>query len=435
MSDSVDTNHSYTCSRDYQLFGPGPKRVLALDGGGVRGAITVAFLERIEALLSQHHGRRVRLGDYFHLIGGTSTGAIIAGALALGHSAAEVRRFYTDLAPLAFKRQRWSIPILRAKFQVSGLRREIEKVIGDLELQSDALVTGLCVVTKRIDTGSPWIVANNPSAPYWHDSPDSGGNKYYRLANLVRASTAAPSYFDPELLPMGRHTPELPPMTGAPLRQPFIVRFAQTILQTLGWQAEAVPDRRGYGWFIDGGVTPHNNPSFALLQMVTLKPFKLCWPLGSENLSVISIGTGTHRPELNYQDLAFARVPQLAIWALVSLMRDAQMLILAQMQWLGECPMPWEINSEIGKLEGDGPPGGKLFRFLRYDVKLEDKWLAENLGLNVRSKDLERYRRMDDPSIVPRIYDIACAAAEKQVQLQHLVPNGKGMGAHAPAGD
>ena len=51
---------SYGCARDYQLFGPGPKRVLALDGGGVRGAITVAFLERIEALLTEHHGRQVQ---------------------------------------------------------------------------------------------------------------------------------------------------------------------------------------------------------------------------------------------------------------------------------------------------------------------------------------------------------------------------------------
>jgi patatin-like phospholipase len=435
MSDSVDTNHSYTCARDYQLFGPGPKRVLALDGGGVRGAITVAFLERIEALLSQHHGRRVRLGDYFHLIGGTSTGSIIAGALALGHSAAQVRRFYTELAPRAFKRQRWSIPVLHSKFEVRGLRREIENVVGDLELQSDALVTGLCIVTKRIDTGSPWIVANNPEAPFWHDRPDSDGNKHYKLATLVRASTAAPHFFDPEVFPIKRGTPELPPMAAAPLRQPFIVRFAQTILQTLGWQAEGVRDRTRYGLFIDGGVTPHNNPSFALLQMVTLKPFKLCWPLGPDNLSVISIGTGTYRPELNYQDLGFARIPQLAIRALLSLMSDAEMLILAQMQWLGECPMPWQINSEIGKLEGDGPPGGKLFHFLRYDVKLESKWLAENLGLNVGGKDLERYRCMDDPSIVPRVYDIARAAAERQVQLHHLVPNGKGIGAHAPAGD
>jgi hypothetical protein len=39
-----------TCDRDRHLFCSGPKRMLALDGGGVRGAITVAFLEQIEAV-------------------------------------------------------------------------------------------------------------------------------------------------------------------------------------------------------------------------------------------------------------------------------------------------------------------------------------------------------------------------------------------------
>src|SRR5712691_628268 len=172
----------YACARDYQLFGPGPKRVLSLDGGGVRGAITVAFLERIEALLSQHRGRPVRLGDYFHLVGGTSTGSIIAGALALGFTATQVRDIYTRLAPLAFVRKKRSIPVFQPKFEVRGLRVEIEKIVGDMELQSDRLITGLCVVTKRMDTGSPWILANNPGAPYWNDGPESDGNRYYKLA-------------------------------------------------------------------------------------------------------------------------------------------------------------------------------------------------------------------------------------------------------------
>ncbi len=149
------TDPAYSCARDYQLFGPGPKRILSLDGGGVRGSITVAFLERIEALLSAHSGRPVRLGDHFHLVGGTSTGAIIAGALALGFRGEQVRELYTELAPLAFKRQRWSLPILQPKFDVRGLRGQIERFVGDLELQSDELITGLCVVSKRIDTGSP----------------------------------------------------------------------------------------------------------------------------------------------------------------------------------------------------------------------------------------------------------------------------------------
>ena len=416
----TDTPATYTCSRDYQLFGPGPKRVLALDGGGVRGAITVAFLERMETILSAQLGKETRLGNYFHLVGGTSTGAIIAGAIALGFRAAQVKELYTHLAPLAFKRQRWAVPILQAKFDVRGLRGEIEKIVGDLELQSDKLFTGLCVVSKRIDTGSPWILANNPAAPFWEDGPDYDGNKYYKLANLVRASTAAPNFFDPELLPINSKKAQLPQTVASPMDKPLWVRFGQEILERLGLRQKPVPNTADYGLFIDGGVTPHNNPSFALLQMTSLKPFQLCWAPGPKNLSVTSIGTGTFRPRLKYQDLGFTRFPQLAYHALMSLMTDTEMLILAQMQWLGECPMPWVINSEIGTLAGDGPPGGKLFRFLRYDVRLETEWLHEKLGLTIAQKDIERFRCMDDPSIVSSIYDIAKLAAEQQVKPEHL---------------
>jgi hypothetical protein len=393
--------------------------VLALDGGGVRGAITVAFLERIEAILCAHLGKETRLGDHFHLVGGTSTGAIIAGAIALGFRATQVKEFYTRLAPLAFKRQRWALPILQAKFDVRGLRGEIENIVGDLELQSDKLVTGLCVVSKRIDTGSPWIMANNPAAPFWEDGPDYDGNKYYKLANLVRASTAAPHFFDPELLPINSRKARLPRAVAAPMEKPVWRRFAEATLERLRLRQRPVPDSAEYGLFIDGGVTPHNNPSFALLQMVSLKPFHLCWAPGPQNLSVTSIGTGTFRPRLKYQDLGFTRFPQLAYHALMSLMTDTEVMVLAQMQWLGECSTPWVINSEIGTLAGDGPPGGKLFRFTRYDVRLEQDWLND-LGVTVADADLARYRCMDDPTIVPHIYEIARQAAEKQVKPEHF---------------
>src|SRR5262249_57886677 len=65
---------------------------------------TVAFLEQIEQVLCKHLGKdEVHLGDWFDLIGGTSTGSIIAGALALGYSIKDVTRFYRELAPRVFK--------------------------------------------------------------------------------------------------------------------------------------------------------------------------------------------------------------------------------------------------------------------------------------------------------------------------------------------
>ena len=134
-------------ARDRHLFGQGPKRILALDGGGVRGAISVAFLERMEELLAAEEKRRklaaadggnrpaelqgagdgqqFRLGNWFDLVGGTSTGAVIAGALALGHTTAQVKDFYLKLAPRVFTRPFWRIPGLQAKFDARALREEI----------------------------------------------------------------------------------------------------------------------------------------------------------------------------------------------------------------------------------------------------------------------------------------------------------------------
>ena len=373
----------FSLPRDRHLFGPGRKRVLALDGGGVRGAITVAFLERIETILKKQHGENLRLGDHFDLVGGTSTGAIIAGAIALGKQADDIKTFYHQLAPRVFSRPSM-IQGIRAKFDAEALRREIQAVVKDRTLDSADLVTGFGLVAKRMDTGSPWIVANNPRSPYWESvAPTENkkghiGNRYYKLANLVRASTAAPFYFDPELIQI---------VEGEP-----------------------------HGLFVDGGVTPHNNPSLILFLMTYLKPYQLCWPTGPENLTIVSIGTGSSRDQLLPSDLGIAAAAHLGYRALLSLMNDTQTLVLAQMQWLGECPSPWTINSEWGTLSGHPLPGGPFFRFLRYDVTLEKQWLADEIDVHLTEPDVRRLRSIDDPAIIGRIYELARIAAEKQVK-------------------
>ncbi len=408
--------------RDRHLFGPGPKRLLSLDGGGVRGGLTVAFLERIELLLSEHYGRDIRLGDHFDLVGGTSTGAIIAGSLALGYRTAQVKEFYMRLAPFAFKRQRWSIPVLQPKFDARGLRKQIEAVVGNRVLESPDLITGFCVITKRMDTGSPWIISNNPRAPYWEDGKDYIGNKSYPLVNLVRASTAAPHFFDPELLPISTNQTLLPDDIAKPLNVPLPARLFQAAMRRIGLSKPVKIDPNIYGLFVDGGVTPHNNPALALFQMATLSPFKIKWPMGPDRLTVISVGTGTYRPRMSYESLGFARFTKLALNALMSLMTDTENLVLALMQWMGECPAPWQINSEVGTLAGDAPSGGKLFRFLRYDVRLEKEWLARELGYEADDAFIERLRGMDDPSLVHELHEIGARAAAKQVKLEHLLP-------------
>lgn len=62
-------------TRDEHFQSPGPKRILALDGGGLRGILSLGILKRIEAILRERHGgsSAFRLCHYFDLVAPTTT--------------------------------------------------------------------------------------------------------------------------------------------------------------------------------------------------------------------------------------------------------------------------------------------------------------------------------------------------------------------------
>jgi predicted acylesterase/phospholipase RssA len=64
----------------------GPKRILALDGGGILGLMSLEVLVRIEDILRERLGRGADfvLSEYFDFVGGTSTGAVIGACVASG---------------------------------------------------------------------------------------------------------------------------------------------------------------------------------------------------------------------------------------------------------------------------------------------------------------------------------------------------------------
>src|SRR4051812_33024995 len=87
-----------------------PKRILALDGGGIRGALTLGYLQRIEDILRKQNGDDpdFKMSDYFDLIGGTSTGSIIAACLAIGMKVDDIKKMYFDLGSKIFaKKYKW----------------------------------------------------------------------------------------------------------------------------------------------------------------------------------------------------------------------------------------------------------------------------------------------------------------------------------------
>jgi hypothetical protein len=279
-----------------------------------------------------------------------------------------------------FQRSIWRVFGLRAKFNAANLQRELNDIIGDRKLDTDDLKTGFCAISKRMDTGSTWIVANNPRSKFWETPSDNSyiGNRYLPLANLVRASTAAPSYFDPELIEIVKGMPP--------------------------------------GLFLDGGVTPHNNPALHLLLMAALPQFGLNWELGPDHLTVVSIGTGTFRTRLSVDSKDWYGPLGLAIHALTSQISEAQQLVLTLMSWLGDTSTRWLINSEIGDVGLTPAPFGKqLFRFQRYDVMLEGDWLKSDLGVAVDPRMLDSYRKLDSAENIPALYAFGQKAAEKQM--------------------
>ena len=405
-------------SRDRHLFGPGPKRILALDGGGVRGALTVAFLERIEALLSERDGKDIRLGEYFDLIGGTSTGAVIAGALALGY-APRSERVLSQARAVRLQAPALARPAVAGEVRRprpapsdrgSGRRPRAAKFRPHHRFLHHHQAHGHRQPLDHIEQSARALLGERHRRHRQQGLPagQSGARQYGR-----------PAFFRSGVLPISRNQTLLPDAMAKPLNVPWLASAVQALLRRLGFGRQVKIDPGTYGLFVDGGVTPHNNPALALFQMATWSPFNIKWPTGPDSLSVISVGTGTYRPRLSYESLGFARFTKLAFHALISLMTDTEKLVMAMMQWMGECPEPWQINLRSGSWPRTCRRAARCsLSALRRAV---GKGLAHTQDrLPGERRSHRALRGMDDPAAVHELHEIGRLAAEKQVKIEHL---------------
>jgi hypothetical protein len=370
-----------------RLFEDGPKRVLAIDGGGVRGAVAIAFLQKLEATLRERYGRPdLVLSDYFDLIGGTSVGAILAAGLALGASADQAAETFRTMGPKLFRRGAPRLLLFQARFDPQRLAQLLRLEFGDATLGSAAWKTGFAAIAKRVDTGSTWVLTNNPRAKYWGGGPDANDktvpNRDYPLAKVVQASAAAPFYFDMVPIEVVRGEP---------------------------------------GVFFDGAMTPHGNPALQMAMTALIPAYGFGWSPGQDQLLIVSIGTGAPRPRKPHW--VGRRVMSIwkALHALVSVAYDNTELSVSTLQWLGHTPQPWRINSEVGDLSDAMPKGREpLWTFLRYDSPLESQWLKTNLDLEFPAARMSLLERLDDERQIPTLFAIGQAAADKQIRTAHF---------------
>lgn len=329
----------------------GAKRILSLDGGGVKGLLTLGMLKPLEQELRQRAGGddAFRLSDYYDLIGGTSTGAIIASGLALGLKVDELIELYLRIGPEVFGRTAGDGVFLQSRFESKKLRRALHSVLSTKTLGTEDLKTGLAIHAKRIDTGSAWVVTNHPLGAYYDPPPESGTfpNKRYRLTDLVLASAAAPTFFD-------------------------------EVIIDVEFDEKRRPTQKGY--FVDGAVSANNNPSQQLLLLALEPAYRFGWKSGADNLMMTSMGTGARRPRVDgraYQGLP----PGLrGVHALRAMVYDTQMQGVMMMQALSHPRKPWRVNSEIADQAGVCITGAPLLDYQRIDVTLDTKPKAKKRG-------------------------------------------------------
>lgn len=223
---------------------------LSVPGGGVRGALTVRPLIRLEG----QTGKLCR--DIFKGVAGTSTGSCLAAAIAAGIPCEQIAAMYREDTPSIFNHSAVvanALLLTRGyKFDIGGLARVLEKRLGPAARQPINAFSTLLVITARgVDSHQWYFTGNRPG------DPSKTGN--YALADCCAASAAAPVYF-----------------------QPF--------------------DMPGIGKLVDGGVGVAGNPVYELaVEAFDYAGFK------PEASTIVSIGTGrnpvSQRPSHNLVSL------------------------------------------------------------------------------------------------------------------------------------
>lgn len=373
-----------------RMKAPGPKKILTCDGGGILGLMSVEILAKIEADLRTKLGKDENfvLADYFDFVCGTSTGAIIAACISSGMSMAKIRQFYLDSGKQMFdkacvlKRLQYSYndePLARL------LRDAFDKQLNETNatLGSTNLKTLLMMVMRNNTTDSPWPVSNNPYAKYNRRDRDDC-NLDLPLWQLIRASAAAPTFFPPEIVSLGKAK-----------KYDFI--------------------------FVDGGITTYNNPAYLAFQMATAKPYEINWQTGSDQLLIVSIGTGSTAKVQSSLKANDMNLLYYAINVPSALMNAATAGWDMTCRILGECRHGRVIDNEFGDMvmqPGDEAnwTGQKLFAYLRYDPDVSQAGLDT---LNLNYVKAENVQVMDSVEFISDIQRVGSSYAAKHVNIAH----------------
>ena len=245
---------------------------------------------------------------------------------------------------------------------------------------------------RNATTDSPWPLSNNPYAKY-NNPQRYDNNLELPLWQLVRASTAAPTYFPPEVIVLSSedHTQE----------KQFVL--------------------------VDGGVTMYNNPAFQMFLMATLECYwpraprgQQGWPAGAEKLLIVSVGTGTSpavHQGLDPDDMNLLFNATTIPSALMFAALNEQDLLC---RVFGDCLAGDPLDRELGSLmPGLGPLSAnqKLFTYVRYNAELTRKGLD---AIGCKDIQPEAVQKLDSIDAIPELLEVGTAVAERKVKQDHF---------------
>lgn len=368
-----------------------PHRLLAIDGGGLAGLIPAEALILIEQQLDLLSNGPQPLCKHFDLIAGTSTGAILAAGLALGLRATELRDFYLKFGREIFTKSWFPVRFWHS-YPSGPLERHLKEVLGEgTALGGSALQTQILIVTKNVTLGNDWFFGNNPANKYFKN------NAGLPLWQVVRASTAAPTYFPPHTI--------------------------------------AVPDGSGKKQmyeFVDGGISSYNNPALQVFLEATIPEYGYGWPTGVDQLLLLSLGTGFNSITIQSGRAAEYNLIDWGKYVVKEMMNDANLQQNLLLHIIGQRPPV--VHSATQELTSSGAAQGipgedaltrvgaelspqKLLTYQRITVGLTRQRL-DQLGLS--DVDPVKVREMDAVDQILNLQRIGAAVAKEQVRMAAL---------------
>ncbi len=366
------------------------RRLLSLDGGGIRGLIEAEVLSEIETQLIEITGEDRPLCERFDLIGGTSTGAILAAGLVMGLRAVELRDFYFKYGKQVFSPEFFLVQFWH-KYSAKPLEKALQEVLGSTTTLGDSRLRALLlIVSKNATLGGTWFFINNPAGKYFSQ------NRGLPLWQIVRASAAAPTYFPPQTINIGDG-----------------------------------PEACHAYEFIDGGVGTYNNPSLQLFLEATEPAYKLGWATGVDNLLLISLGAGFGEKTIAEGKASHYNALEWAGYAIEELMADANLQQNVLMHLIGERPTGAApaggagskaalagapAASTISRISGN-LGGKKLLTYQRITVEFSRHRL-DQLGLY--EVDPSKVSKLDCVDQMNDLQKIGRAIAREQVNMRAL---------------